>query len=58
MKPKAYNRNLIGGKRPHKGITNMPNDAYFDLNKRFLFETSQLQKYINRVKNQKPHNIF
>ena len=53
MKPKGFNRNMVGGKRPHKGIRSMPTECIKNLSKRIMWESKQLQKYINRVGNQK-----
>ena len=53
MLPKGYNRHLIGGKRRHKGINNIPIECINNLSKRLLFEVKQLEKYRKRVGNQK-----
>ena len=48
-KPKGYNRNLIGGKRPHKGISKMPSDCINNLSKRLVWESLQYEKYLKRI---------
>ncbi len=50
MKPQGYNRNLMGGKRPHKGISNMPKDCINNLAKRLIYESKRLSEYLERCK--------
>jgi hypothetical protein len=42
-----YNRNLMGGKRPHKGITKYP--ITLSLSERLIAETKALDEYHKRV---------
>lgn len=46
-KPKEYNRNLIGGKRPHKGIQRY--GKYKTLSERLIAETKGLNDYLQRI---------
>lgn len=53
QKRKDYNRNFIGGKRPHRGISRSyrgVNIQYLSLLDRLIFETKVLNDYLNRVK--------
>jgi len=50
MKPQGYNRNLMGGKRPHKGISKMPKECITNLSKRLLYESKRLSEYLERCK--------
>ena len=49
MKPTGYNRNVIGGKRPNKGITSMPKECITNLSKRLLWECKSLEQYRQRA---------
>lgn len=51
LKERQYNRNLIGGKRPHKGISKYGKCK--TLTERLIAETNALEEYRKRVKNQK-----
>jgi hypothetical protein len=42
-----YNRNLMGGKRPHKGITKYP--ITLSLSERLIAESKALDDYHKRV---------
>jgi hypothetical protein len=48
IKSDGYNRNLMGGKRPHKGITKYP--ASLTLAERLIAETKALDDYCKRLK--------
>jgi len=50
MKPIGYNRNLMGGKRPHRGISKMPKECISNLTLRLRYESKQLTKYFNRLR--------
>ena len=50
MKPIEYNRNLLGSRRPHKGISKMPKECINNLAKRLEFESKQLNAYLDRCK--------
>lgn len=47
-KIKGFNRNLIGGKRPHKGIQTIGHCK--TLAERLELETKRLNDYLNRIK--------
>ena len=50
MKPKGYNRNIMGSKkRPHKGISSMPIECINSLSKRVVWESKRLEMYLKRV---------
>jgi hypothetical protein len=49
MKPKGYNRNIIGGKRPHKGISSMPANCINDIVNRIEWEMYRREQYINKT---------
>lgn len=53
MKKEGYNRNLIGGKRPHKGSTKL---QFISLSERVLIESQALELYQKRVKQGKYKN--
>ncbi len=50
MKPQGYNRNISGGKRPHRGISLMPIECITNLSKRLKWESKRLTEYLNRCK--------
>jgi len=47
IKLKGYNRNLVGGKRPHKKITRFGHCQ--NLSERLMAESAALVKYQKRV---------
>ena len=47
-KLKGYNRNLCGGKRPHRKIQKF--GMYTTLSERLLAESKALRSYLDRVK--------
>lgn len=51
-KIKGFNRNLMNGKRPHRGIQRFQNypKAITNLSERFKLETLWLNQYLKRVK--------
>lgn len=49
MKQKGYNRNIVGGKRPHKGISSMPANCINNLANRIEFEVRRSEQYFNRI---------
>jgi hypothetical protein len=51
LKIKVYNRNLIGGRRPHKGIQKYGKYQNLSLNDRLIAETIALNQYLARIKN-------
>lgn len=51
QKIKGYNRNIMGGKRPHKKLPRF--GQFATLAERLKAETDALYKYRARVKNQK-----
>lgn len=46
MKVKGYNRNLIGGRRPHKGCTKL---QHLSISERIIKESYALMAYQKRV---------
>jgi hypothetical protein len=53
MKTEGYNRNIIGGKRPHKGVQKY--GKYKTISDRLIAECKGIEQYKRRISNPLTH---